>query len=97
VADLAWAGRRLELRAAAALKGRGLPASSAERAARELLAVQASDWAFLDKRRQAGDYPFQRATDHARALLEAIHSRDPQEPRLRNLAPDLSLTPLLAP
>ena len=35
------------------------------RAARELLAVQASDWAFLDKRGQAGDYAYQRATDHA--------------------------------
>ena len=42
--------------------------------ARELLAVQASDWAFLDRRRQAGDYPCQRATDHAQALLEAIDS-----------------------
>ena len=59
--------------------------------------LQASDWAFLDKRRQAGDYPFQRVTDHARALLEAIHSADPPQPRLRNLAPDLSLAPLLAP
>ena len=38
--------------------------------------MQASDWAFLDKRRQAGDYPFQRVTDHARALLDAIHSAD---------------------
>ena len=33
-----------------------------ERAARELLALQASDWAFLDRRRQAGDYPYQRST-----------------------------------
>jgi 1,4-alpha-glucan branching enzyme len=97
VADLAWAARRLELRLAAALAGRGLPEPSAERAARELMALQASDWAFLDKRRQAGDYPFQRVTDHARALLEALHSADPKEPRLRNLAPDLSLAPLLSP
>ena len=37
--------------------------------------VQASDWAFLDRRRQAGDYPYQRSTAHARALLEAIHCR----------------------
>ena len=66
-------------------------------AARELLALQASDWAFLDKRRQAGDYPYQRVTDHAQALLEAIHSGDPKGPRLRNLAPDLSLAPFLAP
>ncbi len=97
VADLVWAARRLELRLAARLGARDLPAAAAARAARELLAVQASDWAFLDKRRQAGDYPFQRVTDHARALLDAIHSSDAQEPRLRNLAPDLSLAPLLRP
>jgi 1,4-alpha-glucan branching enzyme len=97
VADLAWAARRLELRVAAALGARRLSDGAAERAVRELLALQASDWAFLDKRRQAGDYPFQRVTHHSRALLEAIHSAEPQEPRLRNLAPDLSLAPLLAP
>ena len=60
--------------------------------------MQASDWAFLDRRAQAGDYPWQRSTDHAGALLEAINSAaDPPEPRLRNLAPDLSLSPLLEP
>jgi 1,4-alpha-glucan branching enzyme len=97
VADLAWAARRLELRL---LRGRGagVPHAALARAARELLAVQASDWAFLDRRRQAGDYPWQRATGHARSLLEAIHSAaEPPDPRLRNLAPDLSLTPLLEP
>ena len=59
--------------------------------------MQASDWAFLDRRKQAGDYPYQRSTDHARALLEAIHSREPPDPRMRNLAPDLSLAPLREP
>lgn len=97
VADLAWGARRLEIRLARELGGRGLGRGAAERAARELLALQASDWAFLDRRRQAGDYPFQRVTDHAAAMLEAIHSPDPQEPRLRNLAPDLSLAPFIAP
>ncbi|MDX6581711.1 MAG: 1,4-alpha-glucan branching enzyme [Solirubrobacterales bacterium] len=96
VADLAWAARRLELRLLRAL-GDGLVDGAAERAVRELLALQASDWAFLDRRRQAGDYPFQRATDHAQAMLEAIHSVDPPEGSLRNLAPDLSLSPLLEP
>jgi predicted glycosyl hydrolase (DUF1957 family) len=76
----------------------GLGEAAAERATRELLALQASDWAFLDRRRQAGDYPWQRTTDHAQALLESIHSGNrPPIPRLRNLAPDLSLTPLLEP
>jgi 1,4-alpha-glucan branching enzyme len=97
VADLAWAARRLELRLLAAVSAETLGPDATERAARELLAVQASDWAFLDRRRQAGDYPFQRSTGHARALLEAIHSREPPDPRMRNLAPDLSLVPLREP
>jgi 1,4-alpha-glucan branching enzyme len=96
VADLAWASRRLELRLLRAL-GEGLPPPAAQRATRELLALQASDWAFLDRRGEAGDYPFQRATGHARALLEAIHSAGPPDPRVRNLAPDLSLAPLVEP
>jgi 1,4-alpha-glucan branching enzyme len=93
VADLTWAARRLELRVLRAL-GEGVDEERADRIVRELLAVQASDWAFLDSRKQAGDYAFQRAFGHGEALLEAIHSAVPPEPRLRNLAPDLSLTPL---
>jgi 1,4-alpha-glucan branching enzyme len=97
VADLAWAARRLELRVLRAVDGSSLAAAAAERAARELLAVQASDWAFLDQRRGAGDYPYKRSTAHAQAALEAIHSAQPPDPRMRNLAPDLSLAPLLEP
>lgn len=96
VADLAWAARRLELRLLRALSA-GLDGAAALRAARELLALQASDWAFIDRRRQAGDYAYQRATDHARAMLEAIDSDLDIDPRMRSLAPDLSLSPLLAP
>ncbi len=96
VADLAWGARRLELRLLRAL-AQGLRGPTALRAARELLAVQASDWAFLDKRGQAGDYPFRRVTDHAEALLEAIDSAASSDPRMRALAPDLSLAPLLEP
>ncbi|HYY74419.1 MAG TPA: 1,4-alpha-glucan branching protein domain-containing protein, partial [Solirubrobacterales bacterium] len=97
VADLAWAARRLELRAVAAIAGGRLPEAAARRLARELVALQSSDWAFLDRRRLAGDYPYQRATAHGRALLDAIHSREPPDPRMRSLAPDLSLVPLLEP
>jgi 1,4-alpha-glucan branching enzyme len=93
VADLAWASRRLELRLLRAI-GEGLDAAAAERAARELLAAQSSDWAFLDRRKQAGDYPYRRAAGHGARMLEAIDSPGRQEPRLKNLAPDLSLTPL---
>jgi 1,4-alpha-glucan branching enzyme len=96
VADMAWAARRLELRTLRAV-GAGLDEACAERAVRELLALQASDWAFLDSRKQAGDYPWQRSTDHAKALLQAIDCSAPIDSRLRNLAPDLSFTPLLRP
>jgi 1,4-alpha-glucan branching enzyme len=96
VADLAWGARRLELRLLRALS-EGLEGAAAQRAARELLAVQASDWAFLDCRGQAGDYAFQRATDHAGAMVEAIDSGPATDSRMRSLAPDLSLAPLLEP
>ncbi|MEX2107643.1 MAG: 1,4-alpha-glucan branching protein domain-containing protein [Solirubrobacterales bacterium] len=96
VADLAWGARRLELRLLRALSS-GLRGGPALRAARELLATQASDWAFLDKRGQAGDYAYKRATFHAEAALEAIDSPAIPDPRMRSLAPDLSLAPLLEP
>jgi 1,4-alpha-glucan branching enzyme len=94
VADLAWGARRMELRLLRAVSA-GLRGDALTRAARELLAAQASDWAFLDRRKQAGDYAYQRATDHARAMLEAIDCDRPTDPRMRSLAPDLSLAPLL--
>jgi 1,4-alpha-glucan branching enzyme len=94
VADLAWASRRLELRLLRALS-RGLPRPAAIRAARELLAAQASDWAFLDGRGEAGDYAYDRATSHAGAALEAIDSPASSDPHMRALAPDLSLAPLM--
>jgi 1,4-alpha-glucan branching enzyme len=96
VADLAWGARRLELRLLRALSG-GLRGAAAARAARELLAAQASDWTFLDGRGQAGDYAYQRATDHARAMLEAIDSEFDTDSRMRSLAPDLSIATLLEP
>jgi 1,4-alpha-glucan branching enzyme len=97
VSDLVWATRRSELALLRALGRRSVEGAAAERAARELLALQSSDWAFMDHRGQAGDYPYSRATAHAEALLEAIHSGRAVDPRVRNLAPDLSLAPLLEP
>jgi 1,4-alpha-glucan branching enzyme len=96
VADLAWGGRRLELRLLRALS-LGLRGDAAVRAARELLAVQSSDWAFLDQRGEAGDYAYQRATGHAEAALEAIDSPSATDPQMRSLAPDLSISSLLQP
>jgi 1,4-alpha-glucan branching enzyme len=97
VSDLVWATRRSELRLVRSLARRSVDGPAAVRAARELLALQSSDWAFMDHRGQAGDYPYTRATTHAEALLEAIDSAHAVDPRVRNLAPDLSLAPLLEP
>ena len=94
VSDFVWSARRLELRLVQELGC--LSDDRARRAARELLAVQSSDWAFLDFHGKAGDYAFERATQHAEALLEALDCRGPRSPeaRLRALAPDMSLAPL---
>jgi 1,4-alpha-glucan branching enzyme len=97
-ADISVGARRVEIAVLGAIAA-GLPRVRAERAAREMLAVQASDWAFLDATGQAGDYPFRRSVEHAGAAFEAIHS-DPGEstdPDLRSLAPDLDLAPLSVP
>jgi 1,4-alpha-glucan branching enzyme len=84
VAELAWRARTAELRVIGA--GAGVP----DRAVRELLALQASDWAFLADRRLAGDYPAERIRAHAEALERALGGSGPApSPRLRNLAPDL--------
>lgn len=96
VADLATGARRLELRLLRAVAG-GLRGPALERAARELLAAQASDWAFLDQRKQAGDYAYRRATDHGEAMLEAIDCGGVTDPHMRSLAPDLTIAPLLEP
>ena len=97
VADLAWGARSLELRVLRESVSGRLGGAGLLRAARELLAVQSSDWAFLDYRRQAGDYPFRRTLGHSRALFEAIESGAGAVPDLRGLAPDLSPAPLLEP
>ncbi len=97
VADLAWGMRRAELRLLREASGGGLRGPALERAARELLALQSSDWAFLDYGRKTGDYPFGRALGHSQALYEAIECRSSIEPTMRNLAPDLTPAPLLEP
>jgi 1,4-alpha-glucan branching enzyme len=84
VAELAWAARSAEVRALALGRRPG------ERALRELLALQASDWAFLASRGTAGDYPRERALGHAEAFERALRERDGADPALRNLAPELA-------
>lgn len=101
VAEIAFAARRAELRTVAAASVRHEPAAALERAARELLALQASDWAFQVTRELSSDYPLERVAGHAAqhdAALNALaDSPSVPDSALRNLAPDLDLAPLLAP
>ena len=101
VADLAFEARRAELRTVAALATHGAPHGVLERAARELLAIQASDWAFMVTRDLAADYPAERMRLHAGALDAALaaltDSAPAPDPSLRGLAPHLDLSPLTTP
>ena len=84
VADMAWQARRAELRVVAARE------RVSERALRELLALQSSDWAFLMTRALSGDYPRERAAAHLKALERALAGDPALAPELRALAPALS-------
>jgi 1,4-alpha-glucan branching enzyme len=90
VAALAWAARAAELDVLAAGPAVG------ERAVRELLALQSSDWAFLVSRDTAGPYPRERFDGHAAALRAAL-AQPASEPALRNLAPHVTRAALLEP
>ena len=71
---------------AAELRALTAPRRPSDRALRELLALQSSDWAFLIAAGTAGAYPRERAEGHLAALDEAL--ADPaMDPALRNLAP----------
>ena len=105
VADFAWMARAAELRTvrqfAAAPNGNGNGnghGPAYERAARELLALQASDWAFQVTHDLAGDYPSRRVAAHAEALDAALaaltDSAPAPDPGVRSLAPNLDLSPL---
>jgi 1,4-alpha-glucan branching enzyme len=101
VAELAFTARAAELRTVDAAARRHDPAGALARAARELLALQASDWAFLMTRALAADYPLERVRAHSAAhdaAIEALTDSAPMpDPAVRALAPDLELAPLVAP
>jgi 1,4-alpha-glucan branching enzyme len=101
VAELAFAARSAELRTVAAVAGHRAPHAALERAARELLAMQASDWSFMVTRDLAGDYPVERMRLHGAALDAALaaltDSAAAPDPQLRGLAPHLDLAPLTTP
>jgi 1,4-alpha-glucan branching enzyme len=94
VADMAFAARAGELRTlAAATDGR---AGSA--AVRELLALQASDWAFMISRGLAVPYARERFEGHRAALEEALREGpDASIEGLRELAVGVDMPALLAP
>jgi 1,4-alpha-glucan branching enzyme len=102
VAELAFAARTAELRTVAAATAGDAGTTALERAARELLAVQASDWPFQVTRELASEYPVERVRGHLAehdAALGALADSATvlREPALRNLAPDLALSTLAAP
>jgi 1,4-alpha-glucan branching enzyme len=118
VAEFAWSARAAELalvgtlsqsvRDAADQRSGSSPAAApaAARAARELLAIQSSDWAFMATRALAGDYPDRRLHGHVAAFEEALadldrstmkDSRPMSDPNLRGLAPALQPSTLLEP
>jgi len=90
VADLAVGARDAELRVVAA------GAAAPDRALRELLALQSSDWAFLTSAGTAGPYPRERAAGHRAALVAAL-AGGAREDAVRNLAPHLVRAALLEP
>ena len=101
VAELCFTARRAELRTVAAAASGHSSSPALERAARELLALQASDWAFQVTHDLASDYPLERVRGHAEAsdaaLAALADSATVPEPTLRSLAPELDLSPLIAP
>jgi 1,4-alpha-glucan branching enzyme len=101
VAELAFAARSAELRTVGAVARHGAPHAALERAARELLAMQSSDWSFMVTRKLAADYPAERMSLHGAALDAALaaltDSAAAPEPSLRGLAPHLDLAPLTTP
>jgi 1,4-alpha-glucan branching enzyme len=107
VADLACAARNAEVSVVRATSRRAATADAGDRrdaltrAARELLALQSSDWAYLESNRLAGSYPRERFAGHARALARALQAADGSlavpDPALGNLAPNLDLSLLTAP
>ena len=101
VAELAFAARAAELRTVAAAAQHGAPHAVLERAARELLALQSSDWSFMVTRDLAADYPVERMRGHSDALDAALaaltDSAAAPDPSVRGLAPHLDLSTLTTP
>ena len=100
VAEIAFTARRAELRTVAAVSATRERGAALERAVRELLALQASDWAFQITHELAADYPMERVSSHSRELDAALaaltDSGAVSQAAVRNLAPEVELAPLFA-
>jgi len=94
VADMAFATRKAELETLAA----ATDGTAGSAAVRELLALQASDWAFMVSRGLAVPYARERFDGHRAALARALaDGPDASEEGLRNLAAHADPSLLLAP
>ncbi len=89
-AEFAWRIRGTELRT----RHNGKDASSPEQL-RALLALEASDWAFLHEGGSTGDYPTERAEAHLDSVQGALESEFPDT--LESIAPDLRPNALFSP
>jgi 1,4-alpha-glucan branching enzyme len=91
VAEIAFAARAAELQLLASRP----PANSD--AVRELLALQASDWAFMVSRGLASPYALERAAGHRKAIEGMLAGEPIEAGALRNLGvyadPALALAP----
>ena len=100
VAEMAFAARGAELRTVAAAAAGG-DSDALARAARELMAVQSSDWAFQETNELAADYPAERVAAHLAAHDAALGALTDSSavpvPAMRSLAPDLTAASLLVP
>jgi 1,4-alpha-glucan branching enzyme len=92
VSDFAFGARHAELRTVSAAAMKIEPRAALMRAARELLALQSSDWAFMCTRALAGDYPRRRLATHSSALDAALaaltDSREAASTRLGRMRAD---------
>jgi 1,4-alpha-glucan branching enzyme len=91
VADIAFATRAAELRTLAAGHDAG------EAAVRELLALQASDWAFMVSRDLAVPYARKRFEGHRDALERALGNGAQASSELRNIAAHVGASILRGP
>jgi 1,4-alpha-glucan branching enzyme len=91
VAELAWRARAAEL---AVLRA---PRDRAEQSLHALLALQASDWAFMISRSLAGPYPRERSDGHFESVQAGLAAVGSAPGGLHNLAPHASIAPLLVP